>query len=108
MLKDYWCTVLFNAFLQGKTPTQQVRGGNTDDFYIKEGTLPKSQMQVKLHPDVSRLTWRFGRWHHYVDYSLFKRQHLKRLPSVEIPEGVDNYGMVFEELETAWLPGSRR
>jgi hypothetical protein len=108
MLKDYWCTVLFNAFLQGKMPTQHIRGGNTDEFYIKEGTLPKSKMQVQLHPDISRLVWRFGRWHHYVDYSLFKRQYLKRIKDVTIPEGVNNYGMVFEELETAWLPGLRK
>lgn len=93
MLKAGWCTVLFNAFLQYKMPTQKVLGGNTDDFYSKEGTLPKSQMQVKLHPDCSRLVWRFGRWHHYVDYSRFKKNKLRRKPGIEVSPGVDNYGM---------------
>ena len=67
MLKDGWCTVLFQCFLQNKAATQTVKGGNTAEFYEKEGTLPKSQMLVDLHPDVSRLAFRYGRHHHHVD-----------------------------------------
>lgn len=93
MLKDGWCTVQFNAFLQGKIATQQVKGGNTDEFYAKEGTLEKSKMQVRVHPDVSRLVWKFGRWHHHVDYSTFKQNRLKRKPDLVIPEGPNEYGM---------------
>lgn len=93
MLKAGWCTVQFNAFLQNKITTQAMRGGCTDDFYIPEGTLPKSQMQVRLHPDVSRLVWKYGRWHHHVDYSRFKRNKLIRKPDVEITPGVSEYGM---------------
>jgi hypothetical protein len=72
MLKAGWQTVQFYAFLQWKVPTQTVGGGNTEAFYAEEGTLPKSQMLVQMHPDVARLVWRFGRWHHHVDYSGFK------------------------------------
>lgn len=97
MLKDGWCTVLFNAFLQDKSVTQTMRGGNTDEFYAREGTLAKSQMQVRLHPDVSKLVKRWGRWHHHVDYSPFKRNRLRLRQGVEIPQGVDNYGMVLRE-----------
>ncbi len=93
MLKDGWCTVQFNAFLQDKQGTQVVEGGNTEEFYAHEGTLPKSEMQVAMHPDVSRIVWRFGRWHHYVDYSGFKKNKLIRRPGIEIPKGVNNYGM---------------
>jgi len=93
MLKDGWCTILFNAFLQKKASTQTLKGGNTDDFYSKEGTLPKSQMLVNLHPDVSRLVWRFNRWHHYVDYNSFKNIKLVKKENVEIKTQVDNYGM---------------
>ena len=75
MLKDGYCTILFNAFLQDKATTQTVKGGNTDELY-KKGTLEKSQMIVRLHPDVARLTWRFGRIHHYVNYRPFKRNKL--------------------------------
>ncbi len=72
MLKAGWATAQFNTFLQRKTTTQQLRGGNTEAFYAGEGTLPKSRMLAEMHPDVARVVWRFGRWHHYVDYSGFK------------------------------------
>ena len=99
MLKAGWCTVQFNAFLQDKIHTQVIQGGNTAEFYAKEGTLPKSQMQVALHPDVSRLVWKFGRWHHHVDYRPFKANRLRRKPGVVIPEGVNEYGMVLRRRE---------
>lgn len=80
VLKAGWATVLFFAYLQEKSTTQMVPGGNTDALYRPRGTLPKSQMLVREHPDVSRLTWRFGRWHHHVDYRRFRNQHLIRDP----------------------------
>jgi hypothetical protein len=73
LLKAGYCTVQFNAFLQGKLNTQSVKGGCNTDFYSREGTQPKSDMQVRLHPDVSRITFRFGRYHHFVDYRRFAR-----------------------------------
>lgn len=93
VLKACWCTIQFNAFLQMKATTQTLKGGNTDAFYAAEGTLPKSQMLVRLHPDVARLTWKFNRWHHHVDYRPFRKNQLKRRADVEIPEGVNEYGM---------------
>lgn len=92
-LKDGWCTVLFNAFLQNKSTTQKVKGGNNADFYQLEGTTPKSEMQVKLHPDVSRVVTRFHRIHHYVDYTPFKGNKLIRKQGVDVPDVVDDYGM---------------
>lgn len=77
MLKSGYCTVLFNTVLQRKTATQVIQGGNTAEFYSHEGTLDKSKMQAQLHPDVSRVMWRFGRWHHYVDYRRFKGLRLR-------------------------------
>jgi hypothetical protein len=78
VMKAGWCTILFNAFLQYKMRTSAVAGGLTKDFYDGEGTLPKSEMIVRLHPDVTRLAWRFGRAHHYVDYSRFRKTPLIR------------------------------
>lgn len=92
MLKAGWVTIQFNAFLQRKTNTQLMKGGNTDEFYEHEGTHPKSLMQVRLHPDVSRFTWRFGRIHHYVDYSGFK-QKPRRRDSERTLDSSDPYGM---------------
>jgi hypothetical protein len=92
MLKAGWCTVLFIAFLQNKVVTQRTKGGNTDELY-KGGTLEKSRMLAREHPDVARLAWRWNRWHHYVDYRPFRKNKLIRRTDVEIPEGVNNYGM---------------
>lgn len=92
MLKAGWCTALFNAFLQWKMTTQTVKGGNTSELYT-EGTMAKSKIQVALHPDVSRLVWRFNRWHHYVNYHPFKRNKLIKKRDVEIPDTPNEYGM---------------
>jgi hypothetical protein len=35
-----------------------------------------------------------GRWQHQVDYRPFKKNRLILKEGVEIPEGVNNYGMV--------------
>jgi len=78
MLKAGWCTVLFNAFLQDKMNTQVMGGGNTDAFYSAEGTLPKSQMLVDQHPDVAKLSWRYDRWHHHVNYKAFTHGLIRR------------------------------
>jgi len=96
VLKDGWCTVQFNAFLAEKIMTQRNRGGNTDEFYAQEGTLPKSQMLADLHPDVATVVQRFGRWHHKVDYRQFKDRKLVRKKGVVVKQGVNNYGMVLQ------------
>lgn len=125
VLKDGDCTVQFNAFLQGKVATQTVKGGNSTEFYHKEGmeeglseeqvaqmtkekgerynidgTINKSQMLEDMHPDVARVVWRYGRWHHYVDYSSFKKNKLRVKQGVKLPENkVNNYGMKLVTLE---------
>jgi len=98
VLKAGQCTVQFNAFLQEKATTQTMKGGNTDEFYAKEGTLPKSQMIERLHPDVAEVVWRFNRWHHHVDYTPFKRNQLIRREGVVISEGNNEYGMVLKDI----------
>jgi hypothetical protein len=85
LLKAGWQTVLFNAFLQHKLRTQLVAGGMTD-LYREHGTLVKSQMLTRTHPDVTRVVWRFRRWHHEVDYSRWRNRPLVRRPDVELPD----------------------
>ena len=99
MLKAGYCTIQFNAFLQGKVKTQTLRGGNSQEFYDQEGTLPKSQMQVDVHPDVSKIIFRFGRIHHYVDYTPFKKIKLIKKKNIKIKNGVDNYGMELKKIK---------
>lgn len=97
VLKDGWVTLQFNAFLAGKVTTQRMSGGNTQEFYVHEGTKNKSQMLEDLHPDVARVVWRFNRWHHHVDYKPFKDNVLIRKGGLTIPDGVNNYGMVLKD-----------
>mgnify|MGYP003331996127 FL=1 len=81
-LKAGWCTVQFNAFLQEKTTTQVLGGGNTAEFYAREGTAPKSIMLKRVHPDVTKLVMKFGREHHHVDYKRFKQPLLRKPDAV--------------------------
>jgi hypothetical protein len=84
MLKKGWCTIQFNAFLQEKLATQQLKGGNSSDFYWKDGTLPKSQMLKNCHPDVTKIVTKFGRVHHHVNYGVFRNMNLIKKADYEI------------------------
>jgi hypothetical protein len=70
-LKEGYSTIQFDAFLAKKGGTQTMGGGNTDAFYAEEGTLPKSNMLMFNHPDITNVTWRFQRWHHVTNYDIF-------------------------------------
>ena len=71
--------------------TQLLRGGNTDEIY-QQGTMEKSKMLVREHPDVAKVVFKYGRWHHHVDYSVFKNQHLNLIGEPAAPEP-NEYGM---------------
>lgn len=107
MLKAGWATVQFNAFLQFKVKTQALRGGNTEAFYSREGTMPKSRMLVAMHPDVSRVVWKFGRWHHHVDYRPFKHNPLLPKSGFETQSSSDEMGMRLVE-DAGWRRGLGR
>lgn len=92
ILKDGYCTILFNAFLAEKSVTMSVKGGMTP-HYQGDGRLKMAQELQAKHPDVTKIVWKWGRWQHQVDYSRFKANKLVLRDGVEIPEGVNNYGM---------------
>jgi hypothetical protein len=58
-----------------------------------------AQSLQRQHPDVVKITRKWGRWQHQVDYRPFKKNRLIRKPGVEIPEGVNNYGMQLVHLD---------
>jgi hypothetical protein len=98
MLKAGWCTIQFNAFLQQKLRTQTIKGGNTDELY-KDGTMDKSRMLVREHPDVAEVKFKFGRWHHHVNYTVFKKQKLIKRNELDLKKGVNDYGMKLVKLK---------
>lgn len=85
LLKAGWCTVLFTAFLQYKPRTSTLKGGNTEDFYAKDGTQAKSELLVRMHPDCCRLTYKFQRAHHNCSFSKWRKRPLVLRPGVELP-----------------------
>lgn len=94
MLKDGWCTVLFNAFLIGKRATQTQGGGNTDTIYDKTNNRYEfAQSLAEQHPDVASITKRCGRWHHLVNYNVFRGNLLKKKSGLEIKDIPNNYNM---------------
>lgn len=98
VLKDGFCTIQFNAFLCGKITTQRMRGGNSEDFYDNEGTLPKSEMLAKLHPDVAKVVFKFNRWHHYVNYSKFKNNRLIKIVDTTNMKKIKNYDLILTKI----------
>ena len=73
-------------FLQEKSTTQTVKGGN-EELYAN-GTLEKSNMLVREHPDVSKLTRKYGRWHHHVDYKKFQQPLVRKMSKENINKTV--------------------
>ncbi len=99
VLKDGYCTLLFCAFLADKIQTMVIKGGMTDYY---EKTNKRKQFAEELqraHPDVVEVVWKYNRWHHKVDYSPFKRNKLILKPGIEIPAGVNEYGMKLVKLD---------
>ena len=97
VLKDGWCTILFYAFLQNKQRTMTMKGGNTDVLYKEDGRLKMAQSLQEQHPDIVEIKWLYGRWQHYIDYKRFKKNELKKKPNINIPRGINNYGMILKE-----------
>jgi len=96
ILKSGACTVQFNAFLIDKAATMTIKGGMTDYYDKTDKRLEFAKELQRAHPDVMKVTWKFNRWHHQVDYQGFK-QRLIRKPGLSITKGVDNYGMKLQK-----------
>lgn len=93
VLKGGLCTILFYAFLVKKEPTMKVKGGMTP-HYQGDGRLKMAQELHRRHPRLVKITRKWNRWQHVVDYRPFKGNKLVKREGVVIPQGVNNYGMV--------------
>ena len=111
VLKDGNCTMLFNQFLVGKAATMTMKGGNTETVYNVEERGDRSKRAgsnfdnrrefaeslVAQHPDVVKVAFKWGRWHHDVNYSVFVQKPIRK-PGLNIPKGPNEYGMVLKEI----------
>ena len=99
LLKAGYCTILFYAFLQEKTATMTMKGGNTDELYAEDGRLEMAKSLVEQHPDIAKITWKWGRWQHHVDYSSFRENKLMKKQDLVIPKRINNYGMILKKIK---------
>lgn len=101
-LKDGYCTLLFKSLLMHKNGTykgdgdksRSMPGGNTDTVYAVDDCRRAFALALQeQHPDCVEVIWKFGRWHHQVDYSKFKRNKLILRAGVTPIVGDNDYGM---------------
>lgn len=111
ILKDGYCTILFNAFLANKVATMRMKGGNTDQLYTQndrfDGRLEMAKSLAAQHPDVTKVVWKWGRWQHQVDYQPFASNKLILRRGVKINPGVNDYGMTLATLSDAAMKAER-
>lgn len=98
VLKDGWCTVLFNAFLAMKQSTMTMKGGNTEELYAGDGRYEMAKSLKDQHPDCVEITKKWGRWQHQVDYGRFKRNKLRPKSTSEFKDRPNEFGMYLKYL----------
>lgn len=97
VLKDGWCTILFNAFLQDKQSTMKMKGGNTDTIYnTGDERLEFAKSLERQHPDCVKVIRRYSRWHHSVNFNYFKKNKLIKKDGLIIRDCINEYKMVLK------------
>lgn len=101
VLKDGWCTILNNALSCMKVATMEMKGGNTESLYQLDGQidgrLEMAKSLQRQHPDVTKITQKWGRWQHSVNYRPFANNKLILKKNIEIKER--DYGLVLKNRE---------
>lgn len=94
---NYYCTILFNAFLQDKVSTMTMGGGNTDTIYnTDDERFEFAKSLENKHPDCVKTIRRYGRWHHSINFNKWKKTKLIRVSNYKelVKDRVNEYGMV--------------
>lgn len=82
-LSDGWCTVLLNVFMANKERTMVVKGGNTNVLYEGDGRLVMARALERAWPGVVKVTRKFGRPQHSIDWGRFDTP-LRRRADVDL------------------------
>lgn len=81
-------------------PVCKCGGGNREELYKDSNNrLDFAKSLQDQHPDCVSIQWKYDRWHHLVDYSRFKANRLIKRDDIDIPTGVNNYGMKLIKLD---------
>ena len=77
VLKDGLCTILFTWCYCNKAGTLSMSGGNTDTIYAETDNRREFAESLKMqHPELVNVVYRYGRWHHDVNYEPFRKNTL--------------------------------
>jgi hypothetical protein len=95
-----YCTVLINAFLCDKEATMKMGGGNTP-MYQGDGRLKMAQELADRWPDRVRVTWRYNRWQHLIDWPYDSGPALRLRKGIRLSrfKPVNEYGMKLKRLQ---------
>lgn len=100
VLKDGRSIAAFRALCMNKAPTSRgdgrsgMSGGNTSTVYaVNDRRRSFAESLRDQHPDVVNVEWKFGRWHHVVDYLPFKNNDPRLRPGAEAPPTINEYGL---------------
>lgn len=97
VLKNNYCTVLFNCFLQDKQSTMKMKGGNTNELY--HNTNDRYEFAESLqnqHPDCVKIIRRYNRWHHSINFNNFKKNRLIKKEGIIVKDVINEYGMILK------------
>jgi len=103
VMKEGYCTILFNSYLCGKMATHTMTGGNTEEVYDVgsedfDNRMKFAKSLYEQHPDVVKITQKWGRWHHHINYNIFTNQ-LKLKDGLNIQKGFDEQGLKLVRLK---------
>ena len=90
-----------------------MKGGNTKEVYnIDHAGTKESRTGDNFdhrrefaeslhtqHPEEVKITQKWGRWHHHIDYTIFQNYKPTKKPGLNIPKGSNNYGMKLVKLK---------
>ena len=109
ILKDGHVTFLLNAFTCGKAGTHTMKGGNTEAVYAVgtdqyDGRYNFAKSLHDMHPDCVKITQKFGRWHHEVDYTKFLMNRPIPKKGVHLTGKPNEYGLVLVKADENGKP----
>ena len=107
IMKAGYHTFLFNPFLCGKITTMTMKGGNTEAVYDidQTGTVETrggekydnrwkfAKSLADQHPDCVEIAWKWGRWHHHIDYSQWQKIKPELQDGLSFEQKEDTYGL---------------
>ena len=95
-LKEGYCNILFNAFLQGKQATMKMKGGNEEIYAETNNRKEFAESLMNQHPDIVKVITKYGRYHHSINFNHFKKNKLIKKQGLILPETNNEYGMILQ------------